>query len=709
VKDSRLRGLHRLPVAERVAALETAGFLTEADAALLTAGMPLLPVPLADVMIENVIGCFALPLGIAPNFRVDGRDYLVPMAVEEPSIVAASSSAARLARQSGGFVTVRSESLLAGQVHLHGIREPGEAAGRLLASREALLRAGNAAIPRLVARGGGISDLAIRRLTLDQGEAVLVVHLLVDTCDAMGANSVNTLCEALAPELAAISGGRASLKILSNLADRALVVARARFALSALAPDAEAAVLARDGIVLANRLASADPYRAATHNKGIMNGIDALAIATGNDWRAIEAGVHAYAARSGRYSVLTDWTVGPEGDLEGRIELPLKPGIAGGTIAGNPGAALCLRLTAIGSADELASLMAAVGLAQNFAALRALATTGIQAGHMRLHSRSAAAALHRKSHAGTVHSPGQASASGKVILFGEHAVVYGRHALALPIPGAVRAKAARSRQALLEIPEWGTRISLAAGETTELASMVSIIALGLGLPPDVWHIRLETRLPRAMGLGSSAAIAVAITRALVLANGLPVDDARVNDIAFECEKKAHGTPSGVDNTLATYGQPLLFRRGDPVLAERLELAEVPPMVIALSGRPGRTVEQVDAVRERRAAIPERFEAVFDEMDAACLDGRRALAAGDYATVALLMNFSHGLLNAIGVSTPEIEALIGLARNAGAVGAKLTGAGGGGSILALCPGRIAAVAAAFAAAGYRTLSLEDELP
>jgi hydroxymethylglutaryl-CoA reductase len=211
-----------------------------------------------------------------------------------------------------------------------------------------------------------------------------------------------------------------------------------------------------------------------------------------------------------------------------------------------------------------------------------------------------------------------------------------------------------------------------------------------------------------MGLGSSAAIAVAITRALVVAAGLSVNDARVNDIAFECEKKAHGTPSGIDNTLATYGQPLLFRRGNPVLEEPLELAEIPPIVIALSGRPGRTVEQVNAVRERRAAIPARFEAVFDEMDAACLDGRRALTAGDYDTLAQLMNFSHGLLNAIGVSTPEIEALISLARHSGAAGAKLTGAGGGGSIVALCPGRDIEVAAAFAAGGYRTLRLQDEL-
>lgn len=708
MSGSRLRGLHRLPVAERIAAMEAAGFLAAADAALLKSGMALLPVPMADVMIENVVGCFALPLGIAPNFCVDGRDYLVPMAVEEPSIVAGLSSAARLARRGGGFATIRSESLLAGQVHLDGIAEPEEAARRLTENREALLRAGNALIPRLVARGGGLCDLAIRRLTLDRGETVLAVHLLVDTRDAMGANTVNTLSEALAPEIAAISGGRATLRILSNLADRALVVARVRFALADLGPGLEAAVRARDGIVLANRLANADPYRAATHNKGIMNGIDALAIATGNDWRAIEAGAHAYAARGGRYGALTDWEIGPEGDLEGRIELPLKPGIAGGTVGSNPAALLCLRMTAVRSADELASLMAAVGLAQNFAALRALATTGIQAGHMRLHARSAAAAAARRRDptAETDRLPAGASANGKVILFGEHAVVYGRHALALPIPGAVRAEAVPSAEPLLDIPDWDTRVSLGAGETSELAGMVAIIAAELGLASDAWRIRVATRLPQAMGLGSSAAIAVAVARALAHAAGLPVTDARINDIAFECEKRAHGTPSGIDNTLASYGQPLLFRRGDTVLAEPLELADMPPVIIVCSGRSGRTLEQVSAVRQRRAALPSRYDAVFDEMDAACLDGARALAAGDYATVAALMNLSHGLLNAIGVSTPEIEALISMARSAGAAGAKLTGAGGGGSIVTLCPGRTAEVAAAFAAGGYRTLRLKD---
>ncbi len=709
--DSRLRGLHRLPAAERIAALRDAGFLAEADAAVLQAGLPLLPVRMAGTMIENAVGSFGLPLGIAPNFRVDGRDCLVPLAVEEPSVVAGLSSAARLARRTGGFTTLRSESLLTGQVHLHELPDPGVGAERLQANRDALLAAGNALLPRLLARGGGLRDIEVRPLTLDRGERVLAVHLLVDTQDAMGANLVNSLCETLAPQLAAISGGRVALRILSNLADRALLVANARFALADLGTSMEAATRARDGIVLANRLACADPYRAATHNKGIMNGIDALAIATGNDWRAIAAGAHAYAARNGRYVALTDWRVGADGDLEGRIELPLKPGIVGGTIASNPGARLCLRLSAVQSADELASLMGAVGLAQNFAALRALATTGIQAGHMRLHAKgvAAAAAIRHEPPPGSPRLSSAAAACGKVIIYGEHAAVYGRHALALPIPDALRAEASSSRAPALEIPAWGLSAPLGPGDSSELADIVATISDALGLARHSWTIKVDTRLPRAMGLGSSAALAVAVTRALVLAAGLSADDARVNDIAFACEKLAHGTPSGVDNTLACYGRPLLFRRGDVPLAEPLDLASIPPIVIVMSGRTGRTAEQVAAVRERRAALPARFEAVFDEMDALCLEGTTALVAGDYGAAGALMNLCHGLLNAIGVSTTEIEGLVALARQAGATGAKLTGAGGGGSIVALCPGRMTEVAAAFVAAGYRTLSLQDELP
>ena len=710
MKQSRLRGLHRLRVGERISALEEAGFLGKVDADALRAERHVLPVASADAMIENVLGVFGLPLGIAPNFCVDGRDCLVPLVVEEPSVVAALSAAARLARRTGGFFTERSESLLIGQVHLTELQDPAEAAARLEAGRADLLVAGNALLPRLVARGGGLRDIELRRFVLEGGQAVLAVHLLVDTRDAMGANLVNTLCEALAPEIAALSGGHVALRILSNLADRAVVTARARFAFGDLGSDEVAALQARDGIVLANRIARADPYRAATHNKGIMNGIDSLAIATGNDWRAIEAGVHAWAAREGRYKALTDWSVGENGDLEGAIRLPLKPGIVGGTLANNPAAGLCLGLCGVESADELAALMAAVGLAQNFAALRALATTGIQSGHMRLHARGVAAAARAEPGRAPADSSAEslaeeqdgAVACGKVILFGEHAVVYGRHALALPIRNGIWAAAAESRNPRIDIPAWGVSESLAGDSPSALRSLVHTLAAGLGLARDRFAITVRTRLPRAMGLGSSAALAVAVGRALAVAARLAVDDERINQLAFECEKLAHGTPSGIDNTVACYGEPLLYRRGQQPQA--LVLPEDPPLVIACASRPGSTEVAVAALRERRARNPALHERLFDEIDALALEGRQALLARDYRSLGLLLDVCHGLLNALGVSTAELETLVTIAREAGAAGAKLTGSGGGGSIVALCPGREAEVAAAFQAAGYPTIEL-----
>jgi len=392
VSNSRIPGLYRLGVDERIDELQSLGWLAEADAVALRQGRCVLSPVVADRMIENVIATFGLPLAIAPNFLVNGRDYVVPLVVEEPSIVAALSSAARMARASGGFDAECEESLLTGQVHLANLADMKAGIAAILGSKDKLLASANEVHPRLVARGGGVRDLEVHELALPDGERTIVVHLLVDTCDAMGANLVNTICEAVAPKLAALSGGTVVISILSNLADRSLVTARVRYPLAELAKSDEQASTVRDAIVRADQIAHADPNRAATHNKGIMNGIDSLAIATGNDWRAIEAGAHAYAARDGQYRSLTRWYMHESGDLCGEICLPLKVGVVGGTIAANPAAALGMRIAGVESATELAGLMAAVGLAQNFAAIRALVTKGIQEGHMRLHARSAAAA-----------------------------------------------------------------------------------------------------------------------------------------------------------------------------------------------------------------------------------------------------------------------------------------------------------------------------
>jgi hydroxymethylglutaryl-CoA reductase len=727
MSDSRLEGFYRLAPRERIALLQARGWLAPGEADALRNGRHVLRVAAAERMIENVIGCFGLPLAVAPNFIVNGRETIVPLVVEEPSIVAGLSAAARLTRAVGGFAAAWPRPLLIGQVHIAGVADIEAAIARLEAASERILEAANAVHPRLEARGGGVRRVEFRSLSLGDGSAVIAVHLLVDTVDAMGANLVNTICEALAPELAGLAGGEAVLAILSNLVDEAVATASATIRIGDLAPDAERAAAIRDGIIRANEIARVDPYRAATHNKGIMNGIDPLAIATGNDWRAIEAGVHAWAAADGSYTVVTDWTRDADGNLVGKIRLPLKPGVVGGTLSSNPGARLGLAITGATSARELAELMAAVGLAQNFAALRALTTTGIQRAHMRLHARSVVAAagvpaaeaaaierqlvasgeikewkareLHENRETETF--AGAVSAHGKVILLGEHAVVYGRRALALPLLDAVRAQARPAAKSTIRIPAWNVRTAIAA-DAAGPAAAVPLILAELGAADETFAIDVDCGLPRGMGLGSSAALAVAVTRALAQAIGVDVDDARVNEIAYRCEELAHGTPSGVDNTLASYGRPMLFRRGETLDLEAVELREQPPIVIAFSSHGGSTLEQVAAVRERHARSRAAYERVFDEIDALAGAGAAALERGDYEELGTMMNINQGLLNALGVSTPELEDMVALARAHGAAGAKLTGAGGGGSIVALCPGVQDAVRQAFAAAGYETL-------
>ena len=722
MKDARIPGLYRLGVDQRIDELERLGWLTAGDAAMLRQGSHVLSAAAADKVIENVIGSFGLPFAIAPNFRVNDRDYIVPLVVEEPSIVAALSGAARLARDVGGFCVSMQESLLAGQVHVTGVADVTAGMRALDDARASLIEDADRIHPRLVERGGGVRDLEFRSIELPGGRHAIVVHVLVDTGDAMGANLVNTICERLAPRIGELLGGNVAMRILSNLADRALVTAAVRYDIEDAAE--------RDAIVLASELAEADPYRAATHNKGIMNGIDALAIATGNDWRAIEAGAHAFAASTGRYRPLATWRADGDTGLVGELTLPLKVGIVGGTLEANPAAALGLRLTGVESAAELARLMAATGLAQNFAAIRALVTEGIQHGHMRLHARSVAAAagtpehlfdeivaelvasgevkdwkardLLRERQAAGASQPEGSPAAGKIILLGEHAVVYGKHALAVPLPEAVSAVATSGHaDSVLTIPDWGLHHALNAdGPGNGIDALVSTIANALAVDLDGVAIHVRSALPRAMGLGSSAAIAVAVTRALARLFDIDADDERVNDIAFACEKLAHGTPSGVDNTLATYARPMLYRRGAPL--EPFDLGEPPSLVVACSHAGGLTSEQVAAVGERRERQPAHYDGIFEMMDDLAVAGAQALRSADWPALGRCMNVCHGLLNAIQVSTPELERMVALARANGALGAKLTGAGGGGSIVALCPGTREQVSNALAAAGYRIL-------
>ena len=397
--SSRLPGFHRLSARARQAVLVRWAGLDEAETALL-GGTGALTLERADAMIENAAGVFGLPLGIATNFRIDGRDVLVPMAVEEPSVVAAASFGALLARAGGGFTTSADAPVMIGQVQLLDLPDDDldRAAARILAARDGILEVAHRQSETLPRLGGGAKDLVVRSFPDTPVGPMLVVHIHYDTRDAMGANAVNTACEAVAPLLAEVTGGRVLLRILSNLATERRATARCRIPAAALARDGRDGHEVAKRIVEANALAVVDPWRAATHNKGILNGIDPVVIATGNDWRGVEAGAHAFAARDGRYGSLTNWHVDASGDLEGSLELPMAVGIVGGGTRAHPQAALGLKIIGAESAQELARVIVAVGLAQNLSALRALVCEGIQDGHMALHARQLALSAGAEAH-----------------------------------------------------------------------------------------------------------------------------------------------------------------------------------------------------------------------------------------------------------------------------------------------------------------------
>jgi hydroxymethylglutaryl-CoA reductase len=380
-KTSVISGFYKLPIEKRREFVTHFANLSEDDAKIFSSCLDLTT---ADRMIENVLGTFELPLGLAVNFLINGKDYIIPMATEESSVVAAASNAAKIARIKGGFSTSYSEPLMIGQLQLLHIEDVVTAAQEILKHKEQILILANAQDKILVDLGGGARDLEVRILESPLG-TMIVTHLIVDVRDAMGANAVNTMCEALAPMLEEISGGKIRLKILTNLADKRLVSATAVFDKEKMGGDRVV-----DAFLESYTLASIDPYRAATHNKGIMNGIDALIIATGNDSRAIEAGAHAYAARDGQYTALTRYHKNNNGDLVGEIELPMAVGVVGGAVNMHPKAKLCRKILRISSARELAEVAACLGLAQNFAALFALSTVGIQKGHMSLHAKNIA-------------------------------------------------------------------------------------------------------------------------------------------------------------------------------------------------------------------------------------------------------------------------------------------------------------------------------
>ena len=740
--NSNINGFYNMSIEERIKKLFNLGILTSQEHKLLLQENQILRAKTADNMSENVIGVFGLPYSIATNFQINQRDYIVPMVVEEPSIVAGVSGAAKIIRKAGGFKASILESLLIGQIQLLGVKDIDQAISVIEKNKSKIIIKANSSQPKLIIRGGGVRDIEIRRLRTKDHES-LVLHILTDTIDAMGANLVNTICEYLANDLALLISCDVGLKILSNLTDRSVVNVSVKIPYKYLTKDQFSGDEVRDSIVKATDFANADPYRAATHNKGIMNGVDAVAIATGNDWRAIEASAHAYACRKGTYQSLSDWSIDRDGDLAGRLSLPLKVGIVGGSLTANPAARLGLKIACVETAEELAMVIGSVGLAQNFAALRALVTHGIQEGHMKLHARSVAMSINTPEElfeevvnemidSGEIKAwkaqeilnektlklkeditikanneiVGMGMAAGKIILFGEHAVVYGESAIALPIENAVQVVIKETEKESIFLFNGYEQYSLDM-ESIEYAHMVVLvkkICNLLEIKNNKFFIKINSRVPISMGLGSSASFVIAITRAIISLYNLPISDDKVNEIAFECEKISHGNPSGIDNTVATYGQPILFNKHTEMENLQSDNSGSLPILIAISKQSSRTIDVINEVSSRYEKNVSLYSDIFKQLGLISKESVTALRENNLEKIGTMMNVAHGLLNSIGVSNVELEKMVWLARSNGALGAKITGSGGGGSIIILCPKKEQEITNAFELAGYRVISM-----
>jgi hydroxymethylglutaryl-CoA reductase len=654
---------------------------------------------------------------------------------------------------------------------LANIQDLAQTKQKIEENKEEIIHLANSFHPRMLARGGGAKDLEVlvypERETKDQKlPSMAVVHLLVDTKDAMGANLVNTMCEGVSPLIEKLTEHEVSMRILSNLADRSMVRATVRIPLENLEGKGFSGAEVRDGIVLANQFAMQSPYRATTHNKGVMNGIDAVALATGNDWRAIEASCHAYAVRGGQYSPLTEWKKNEEGDLIGVLEAPLKVGTVGGPIQAHPRVQLAYKIMNLDSARELACLMGAAGLAQNFAALKALSTEGIQKGHMSLHARSVASAaavpedFFEEVVEGLIHSKeikvwkakellenlkdrslppgsqkskersveeaiGHGSAPGKVILTGEHAVVYGAHGLAAPINLHVHTtvtKLSRNHAGIeVVIPRWGVEefIEFKDGEKAKknasIFDSLKLILIECGLTQKSFRLEVSPQVPRGVGLGSSSALMVSIIRALMDAYQLDFSDDRVSDLAYLAEEVVHGRASGIDNTVSSLDRMIIFKKGESdssrsLVRARNSVEEVHgidslPFVVGVCSETSMTSAMVEKVRNNREKNPDFYERLIREIDQITVEAVKAIQAQFYEKLGDLMNINQGLLNAMQVSHPNLERMCEIARQNGAFGAKLTGAGGGGAIIALCPENRQEVVSGLKREGFRAFTAE----
>jgi hydroxymethylglutaryl-CoA reductase len=745
---SKKSGFYKLSIPERWKVMHKLKNVSDESFTILKNGKSLLRPEQADRMIENVIGVFGLPMGLGLNFLINGKDYTIPMVVEEPSIVAAVSASAKTVREAGGFRSRVLGSNLIGQIQIVDVKNTSRAGQAILQNKEEIINLANSLHPNMIARGGGAKDLEVRTLSdaSDQYGDMLIVHLLVDTQDAMGANLVNSMCEGVASLIEKISGGKVFLRILSNLADRSLVEAVCEIPVELLKGKGFTGKEVRDGIVLASEFAEADPYRAATHNKGIMNGIDPLIIATGNDWRAQEAAVHAYASRGKSYTALAVWKKNEAGNLIGKIKLPVRVGTVGGSLESNPMVSVAYDLLGLKSARELSEVIAAVGLAQNMSALKALATEGIQSGHMSLHARSVVMAAgappeifetvvekvieskdikiwkakeiikNIDSSAAEKKTDGPAALKasdddlpagyGKIILLGEHAVVYGSHAIAAPIPLAMQSLVSESEKegVHLIIPRWGVeeRILRNADHKYSIFHSLDMILNEMNLYNENIKIEVFPHIPKAMGLGGSAALAVAIIRALIAKFNIKMSEEEVNELAFKSEKIVHGSASGIDNTLATYGKFLLYKKGEPPFIQELQPDKPIRFVIGLTWVESLTAKMVTTVNKSWKRNKTVYNRIFKDIDMLVMQAVKAIKEYDLRQLGELMNINQGLLNALQVSGKEIEELIDIARSNGALGAKLTGGGGGGAIIALCPDNADKVAQAMKRAGYKAL-------
>ena len=722
VRTSRIPHFYRLSVEQRLAFLQRTFNLSNEQIAQLRNGSAL-RVEHAVNMVENAIGVLGVPLGLGLNFLVDGREYLVPMAIEEASIIAAASKAALLIRAGGGFTTDVNGPVMIGQIQVLGLADVEGAAAMLVREKRAVLDQANLPNQRMVARGGGAFDLETHNAEGGAGVGrQLIVHLLIDVREAMGANAVNYACEAAGPIIERITGGQVNLRIVSNLADRRLARASFKLPIERL-PDREMPSReAAERMVAAGRMAWADPYRAATHNKGIFNGICAAALALGQDWRAIEAGGHAFAARDGQYRGLTTYAI--EGDsLVGRIELPLQVGWVGGAAKSHPGVQILRQISGVENARNLASLLAAVGLAQNFAACLALSTVGIQKGHMALHARSVALSVGvpatevevvaqemirrgevkvavaeeilrnlkrvRQQPRPTDGLPIESTAPGKIVLFGEHATVYNHPGITAALDASLTVRLTRDPDGpRMLYPRFSQPFVVPESDLDfRLFSQAVDKALTMyGLQHEPLAIEIESELAPGMGLGSSAAFSVALCIALRQYQQLPHErrwDPQLFDEVQQLESIFHGNPSGMDAATVLSGGVLWFRHGPPreILPLRLPVNVAGLVCIVEPG--ARTIELVRHVAQSREFDPARVDRLLSEIGSLTAQAGIALGAGDLPEVGDLMLRNHELLTSLGVSTPALDRAVELLHSRGALGAKLTGAGGGGAVIALC--------------------------